>query len=121
MIKKMFVAAACLGAVLGFATRPAAAQTMETAVKVNLPYLTKVGNVSLPPGKYSIREVTSSVIEIKSDARKGPSAFAIVSAVTTPKGANADHTKVTLKQEDNGAYEMKTIWLEGQDTGFELE
>jgi hypothetical protein len=115
MKKKMFVAVACLGAAIG------CAQTMESTVKVNLPYDTKVGKVSLPAGKYSIKEVTSSVIEISSDDRKGVSAFAIVNTVSTPNGERADHTKVTLREEENGTYDLKSIWLEGHDLGFELE
>ena len=115
MRNTILMAVACLGAAIG------SAQTIQTTVRVNLPHETKVGNVSLPAGKYSIAEVSSSVIEIRSEDRKGPSAFAIVSSVSTPNGEASDHTKVTLKQEENGAYELKDIWLEGQDIGFELE
>jgi hypothetical protein len=111
----MLMAVACLGAAIG------SAQTLETTVKVDLPHDTKVGNVSLPAGKYSIKEVTNSVIEISSENRKGPSAFAIVSPVSTPSGAGADHTKVTLRQEENGTYDLKDIWVAGQEFGFELE
>jgi len=115
MRNKMLMAVACLGAAIG------TAQTLETTVKVDLPYATKVGNVSLPAGKYSIKEVTGSVIEISSDNRKGPSVFAIVNAVSTPSGERTDHTKVTLREEENGTYDLKDIWLEGHDFGFELE
>jgi hypothetical protein len=115
MRNKMLMAVACLGAAIG------SAQTLETTVKVNLPHDTKVGKVSLPAGKYSIKEVTNSVIEISSDDRKGPSVFAIVNTVSTPDGERADHTKVTLREEENGTYDLKDIWLEGRDLGFELE
>jgi len=115
MRTKMMMAVACLGAAIG------SAQTLETAVKVNLPYDTKVGNVTLAAGKYSIKEVTSSVIQISSDNRKGPSVFAIVNAVSTPGGERTNRTKVTLQEEDNGTYNLKGIWLEGQEQGFELE
>jgi hypothetical protein len=115
MRTKMMMAVACLGAAIG------TAQTLETAVKVNLPYATKVGNVTLAAGKYSIKEVSGSVIEITSEERKGQSAFAIVSSVSTPSGAASDRTKVTLRQEENGSYDLKDIWVEGQEFGFELE
>jgi hypothetical protein len=115
MTSKMLMAVACLGAAIG------CAQTLETTVRVSLPYATKVGNVSLPAGKYSIKEVNNSVIEISSDNRKGPSVFAVVNTVSTPSGEAADRTKVTLTQEENGTYDLKCIWLEGQEFGFELE
>jgi hypothetical protein len=115
MRNKMLMAVACLGAAIG------SAQSLETTVKVNLPHDTKVGNVSLPAGKYSIKEVANSVIEISSDNRNGVRAFAMVNSVSTPDGAGADRTKVTLQQEENGTYDLKSIWVEGQDFGFELE
>ena len=115
MRNTILMAVACLGAAIG------SAQTLETTVKVNLPHDTKVGNVSLPAGKYSIKEMNNSVIEISSDDRHGVTTFAIVSAVSTPTGAGADHTKVTLTQEENGTYDLKSIWVEGQEFGFELE
>ena len=115
MRTKMMMAVACLGAAIG------SAQTMNTTVKVNLANDTQVGKVSLPAGKYSIKELTNSVIEISSDDRKGPSVFAIVNTVSTPTGAASDHTKVLLKQEENGTYDMKSIWLEGHEFGYELE
>jgi hypothetical protein len=115
MRNKMLMAVACLGAAIG------SAQTLETTVKVSLPHDTQVGKVSLPAGKYTIKEVTNSVIEISSDNRKGPSVFAIVNAVSTPSGERANHTTVTLREEENGSYDLKDIWLEGHDIGFELE
>jgi hypothetical protein len=111
----MLMAVACLGAAIG------SAQTMNTTVKVNFAHDTQVGKVSLPAGKYSIKELTNSVIEISSDNRKGPSVFAIVNSISTPGGERADHTKVTLRQEENGTYDLKDIWVEGQEFGFELE
>ena len=60
MRTKMMMAVACLGAAIG------SAQTMHTTVKVNFSNDTQVGKVSLPAGKYSIKELTNSVIEISS-------------------------------------------------------
>jgi hypothetical protein len=113
MKNTMIMAVACLSAAIG------SAQMMDTAVKVNLPHDTQVGKVVLPAGKYSIKEISSSVIEIKSDSPKGENIFALVSPVTADH--NADHTKVVLNQDDSGNYELKSIWLEGSEVGFELE
>jgi hypothetical protein len=112
MTKKMILAVACLGAGMSFG------QTMET-VHVNLPYDSKIGKVSLPAGAYSIREVMNSVIEISSDTRKGVSAFATVFPIETPNREMVDHTKVILRHDENG-YQVQKIWIEGQETGFEL-
>ena len=112
MKKRMFMAVACLGFGIGFAK----AQSMES-VRVNLPVATRVGDVSLPAGHYLIRELNNSVIEISSQDRKGVNTFATVNEVVG-KGA-ADHTKVVLKHDSNG-YRIQTIWIEGEDIGYEL-
>jgi hypothetical protein len=115
MTKKMLMAVACLGAAIG------SAQTMQTAVKVNFAHVTQVGKAYLPPGNYSIKEMNNSVIEISSSDPKGVTAFATVFPVETANGAGANSTKVVLHADDNGNYELKSIWLEGQEFGFELE
>ena len=115
MRTKMMMAVACLGAAIG------SAKTMNTTVKVNFAHDTQVGKVSLPAGKYSIKELTNSVIEISSDDRNGANVFANVSPIENKNGTAADRTKVILTQDENGLYELKSIWLEGQDFGFELE
>jgi hypothetical protein len=112
MTKKMLMAVACLGAAV------ASAQTMST-VRVNLPEGTKVGKVSLPAGEYSIHELNNSVLEIKSESHQGVNAFVTANTVETKDGIAANHTKVVLKKEGDG-YQIQTIWLEGQDLGFEL-
>jgi hypothetical protein len=114
MTKKFLVAVACLGAAI------ASAQTMNTTVRVNLPHDTQVGKVSLPAGEYSIKELTNSVIEISSDAHKGVNTFALVTPIAAPKNSNLDHSKVMLHADDNGTYRLQSIWLEGQDIGFEV-
>ena len=112
MTKKMLAAVACLGAAIG------SAQTMEP-VRVNLPYATKAGNVTLPAGEYSIRELKNSVIEISSDAHKGTNTFVMFNEITAPNRAVANHTNVILRHDANG-YQLQSIWVEGQDIGFEL-
>jgi hypothetical protein len=115
MTKKMLMAVACLGAAIG------SAQTMQTSVKVTLAHVTQVGKAFLPPGNYSIKELNNSVIEISSTDRKGATAFATVFPVETSNGVAANSTKVVLNEDANGTYELKSIWLEGQEFGFELE
>lgn len=112
MTKKMLMAVACLGAAIG------SAQSMET-VKVNLPVDTKVGNVTLPAGKYSIKELTNSVLEISSETSRGTNAFVGVNTVVMPNHEASTSTKVVLRKDANG-YQLQTIWFEGQDVGFEL-
>lgn len=114
MKKTMFIAVACLGFGIGFAN----AQTMDR-VRVNLPYAARIGNVSLPAGEYSIRELKNSVIEITSEAHRGVNTFATVNQIVAPNHGMVDHTKVILRQDANG-YRLQSIWLEGQDMGFEL-
>jgi len=65
--------------------------------------------------------VGTRVAMILGPTAAGKTTFAIVTPVTAPNGEAADRTKVILKQEDNGTYELKSIWLEGQEFGFELE
>ena len=108
----MITAVVCLGAGL------TSAQSMET-LKVNLPVAAKVGNVSLPAGAYSIRELNNSLIEISSDSRKGASTFVTVNQIDAPKHQAADQTKVTLRKSGDG-YQVDKIWIEGQELGFEL-
>ncbi|HVO97979.1 MAG TPA: hypothetical protein VMT15_07920 [Bryobacteraceae bacterium] len=115
MKKGMFVAVACLGMAIGLASA-ASAQSLES-MKVKFPVDAKVGNISLPAGTYSITELTNSVLEIRSDNKKGPSAFVTVMTVAARKPA--DKSKVVLKKEGD-AYQVDTIWLEGQELGFEL-
>jgi hypothetical protein len=112
MIKKMLVAVACLGAAIG------SAQTMDT-LRVTLPYATKAGNVMLPAGEYSIHELKNSVLEISSEGHKGTNTFVMYNEVTAPNRETVDHTKVILRHDANG-YQIQTIWLQGQEIGFEL-
>ena len=102
----------CLGAAIGSAQ-------MMTTVHMTLPVAAKVGNVTLPAGAYSIREVSNSVIEISPETGKGPSTLATVMPIVAPNQQVADHTKVVLRQEVRGL-QVDKIWLAGQDMGFEL-
>lgn len=115
MKKMIFGAVACLGLVIGFESA-ANAQSMD-GMKVTFPVDAKVGKTTLPAGSYSIKELNNSVLEIKSQDKKGPSAFVTVMTVASAKPV--DKSKVVLKKEGE-AYQVDSIWLEGQDLGFEL-
>ena len=117
MKKMIFGAVACLGLVMGFESA-ANAQSMES-VKVTLPVDAKIGNISLPAGAYSIKELNNSVLEIKSDAKHGVNAFVTVMTISTPNQHAASKTSVTLKKEGD-AYQLDSIFIEGQELGFEL-
>ena len=112
MTKKMLMAVACLGAAIG------SAQTMNT-VKMNLPVAAKVGKVNLPAGKYSIHEMSNSVIEITSEDHKGASTLVAVMPIVAPDEKTVEHTNVVLREEKDGL-QVDKIWLEGQEMGFEL-
>ena len=112
----------CLGALALMATGTASASMVEE-VKVNLPYDASVGGVTLPAGEYTIRDMQNdggaSVMEIS--AYKGKSVFAIATEVIAPKQqTGSDTPKVTLTQKPEGGYQIQSIWLPGQDVGYEF-
>jgi hypothetical protein len=112
MRKTILGTVVCLGAAF------ASAQQL-TSLKVNLPVAAKVGNVNLPAGAYSIRELSTTVIEISSDNKSGVKTLATVMPIVAPDQKTSDSTKVVLRQEKSGL-QVDKIWLEGQDMGFEL-
>jgi hypothetical protein len=121
-MKKRTMLGVCLAAVLGvtFATQPAAAQMVDT-VRVTLPYAATLGNVTLPAGDYTIRNVedngNSAVLRIYSN--KGVSVSALVMQVDAPNHRTPQHTSVVLRHEGD-SYQVDRIFLEGQDIGYEF-
>jgi len=111
MKKTLLFAAVCFSAAL------ASAQTIMNEVRVDLPVDTKVGNVTLPAGPYSIIELSNSVVEIKSADRQGVNAFAEVMPIVAQKAE--DHTNVTLRKNENDV-QLDKIWVAGTDIGLEL-
>ena|SRR5579864_7810003 len=111
----------CLAVLLGFGTRPAAAQMVDI-VKVTLPHGAMVGTITLPAGDYTIRDLTdggssSSVLQIQPE--KGSGVTAVVTRISEPNNKRADHTLVVL-QHSGDTYQLDKIWLEGRDYGYEL-
>jgi hypothetical protein len=114
---------ASFGAAMGLAIVPAMAGSMET-VKVNLPYEARIGNVLLPAGHYTIQDVkdtgATAVLRIKSDDNKLTNAFVTAHEVVANKNASTDNTKVVLHQDENGSYNLQSIFVEGHEVGFEM-
>lgn len=114
---------ASLGLALGlsvFSLRPLGAAVVET-MRVNLPRAAEVGSVTLPPGEYSIRTVStngnSTMFEFQ-----GPNGSAVIAAagrISTALNLPSDQTKVVLRR-DGDHYVVDQLWLVGQPEGYEF-
>ena len=107
---------------LGVCLVASAVAQMEDMVKVTLPQAIMVGNVTLPAGHYTIRDMndeggSTSVVQIRSST--GLSVTAEVMLISEPNNKPASRTEVVLRQEGNH-YQMDKIWFEGREEGFEL-
>jgi hypothetical protein len=121
MKKSSFIAlGVCLAALLGIGIRPAAAQMVDI-VTVRLPYAATVGNVTLPAGVYTIRDLkengSSPVLEIRSAS--GVAVSASATQVSAPNSRLAPTTSVVLRHA-NDKYQFDKIWIEGRDYGYDL-
>ncbi|HTM49744.1 MAG TPA: hypothetical protein VL285_13710 [Bryobacteraceae bacterium] len=107
-------------AALSFSAQPAAAQMVEI-VTVKLPYTATVGNITLPAGAYTIRDLkedgSSPVLEIRSVKPNGVSAMVV--PTLAPNTRVTAQTQVVLRHEGN-RYQVDKIWLQGRDYGYEL-
>jgi len=92
-------------AALSFSAQPAAAQMVEI-VTVKLPYTATVGNITLPAGAYTIRD-------LKEDGSSP------VVPTLAPNTRVTAQTQVVLRHEGN-RYQVDKIWLQGRDYGYEL-
>ena len=94
---------------------------MVDIVTVKLPYAATVGNVTLPAGEYTIRDLkedgSAPVLEIRSVNANGPSTMVMPSR--TPNNQQAAHTQVVLRHEGK-QYQIDKIFLQGRDFGYEL-
>ncbi len=91
-------------------------------VKVTLPHETTVGTTTLPAGEYTIRGLTddgssSSTLQIRSAT--GGYTAAVALRIQEPLSKRAEQTQVLLRR-DGDKYQLDTIWLEGQDYGYEF-
>ncbi len=107
---------------IGFAGVAKAQGPINDTVTVNLPYTVTLGDKTLQPGDYYIRELPSTsksyVLLIYSDngAKFETSAITIptVDPIATP-----DSTKLVLHHYGNDYYFDK-IWIEGKNYGYEF-
>jgi hypothetical protein len=105
------------GPTIGHAQGP-----MSDRANVKLPYTVTLGDTTIPPGEYSIRELPSNtkqrVLLIYSE--NGKSKYT-AHALTIPTLTNdtPDTTKLTLHHYGNDYYFFK-LWISGKNYGYEF-
>jgi len=108
---------------MGLAMAPVFAQgPLYDTVKVNLPYTVTVGEKTLPPGEYTIRQFNDSgtnsrILQIFSD--KGMKFETTAMTIPALDPNTARDTQVILDNVDNKYY-MSKIWIQGKDYGYEF-
>jgi len=108
---------------MGLAIAPVFAQgPLYDTVKVNLPYTVTVGEKTLPPGEYTIRQFNDSgtnsrILLIYSDSGMKFQTSAMTIPALDPNTAR--DTQVILDNFDNKYY-MSKIWIQGKDYGYEF-
>jgi hypothetical protein len=115
-----FAMAAGLLAV-GFASAARAQGPLNDIVTVNLPFTVTIGDRTLQPGDYYIRELPGSgksyVLSIYSD--DGMKFETSVMTIPTVSLATPDDTKIVLHHYGNDYYFDK-IWIQGKNYGYEF-
>jgi len=101
---------------------PSAQAQMGDVVKVNMPYTVTLGEKTLPPGDYEIRQLRdlgggSRVLLIYSD--KGMKFEAMAMTIPTLDLKTPEDTKVVLGHLGNDYYFDK-IWVQGKNYGYEF-
>lgn len=80
-----------------------------------------VGDKTLPPGEYTIRQLESAnnprLLEFSSE--NGMRVEATASAFATLDNSTSKETKVVLERRGGNQY-VKQVWLRGKDYGYEL-
>jgi len=108
---------------MGLAMAPVFAQgPLYDTVKVNLPYTVTVGERTLPPGEYTIKQFNDSgtnsrILLIYSDNGMKFETTAMTIPALDPNTAR--DTQVILDNVDNKYY-MSKIWIQGKDYGYEF-
>ena len=116
------VAAAAVLAMALLASPSAKAQPLNDIVKVNMPYAVSLGEKTLPPGDYEIRQLRdlgggSRVLLIYSD--RGMKFEAMAMTIPTLDLKTPEDTKVILSHIGNDYYFDK-IWVQGKNYGYEF-
>jgi hypothetical protein len=107
---------------LALAAIPAAHAQLGDVVKVNMPYAVSLGEKTLAPGDYEIRQLRdlgggSRVLLIYSDS--GMKFEAMAMTIPTLDQKTPEDTKVILSHIDNNYYFDK-IWVQGKNYGYEF-
>ena len=107
---------------LGIAAVPVAHAQMWDRVKVNMPYAVTLGEKTIPPGDYEIRQLRDlgggqRILLIYSD--NGMKFEASAMTIPTLDLKTPEDTKVILSHIDNNYYFDK-IWVQGKDYGYEF-
>lgn len=115
------VAAGAMGVALAiWIAAPAKAQ-IDTEVRVHMPYTTQVGDKTLPPGDYTIREedrsTDNNVLLIYGD--NGMKFETSAMTIPAEKLNTPEHTRVVLGQLGNQYY-FRRLWVAGANYGFEF-
>lgn len=120
--KMLAIATSALIATLGLGLTPARAQDrVYDRVNVNLPYTVTLGDATLQPGDYVIRELQgndhSRVLLIYSD--NGAKHEATVNTIPAYDNRTQEDTKVVLHHYGPDYY-FDRIWIAGKNYGYEF-
>jgi len=116
------VAAAAVLAIALLASPSAKAQPLYDVIKVNMPYAVSLGEKTLPPGDYEIRQLRdlgggSRVLLIYSD--RGMKFETMAMTIPTLDLKTPEDSKVILSHIGNDYYFDK-IWVQGKNYGYEF-
>lgn len=104
----------------GFSSRTAFAQGRDSA-RVTLTQETTVGTMTLPAGDYTITDLAdhsgASMLVVRSS--NGFRAVLLANRVEDVRHQTTPESRVLLQHVGN-KYELKTVWMQGRDYGFQL-
>ncbi len=114
-----YVLGVCVAAVLSIAGTNLA--SADPLLNMTLTQEVSVGNVTLPPGDYVVRELngerSSPILFIHS--ANGSDVTALVQRVYAAHHEASAQTRVVLRPVASG-YEVDTIWIAGQEVGYQF-
>ena len=116
-MKKLFIAMFSLFLMLGAVLVPAQAHEVEQTV-INVPFAFKVGDTTLPGGKYRIQRVSSLSYSIQSTSEPQSTAM-ILTFGTTRGGRKASASKLVFRAYAAN-YFLAQVWMPAADTGHEV-
>ncbi|HLK49466.1 MAG TPA: hypothetical protein VKT49_15095 [Bryobacteraceae bacterium] len=121
-VRTLMIATSSLLAGLSIGLTPARAQgPLYDQVQVNIPYVVTLGDTTLQPGQYTIRELQSTdkqrVLLIYSD--NGVKHEATVMTIPAYDNRTQDDTKVVLHHYGPDYYFDK-VWIAGKNYGYEF-